>query len=127
MGRRIIVIDDQVDIRNAFELALEDTDIEVDTADSGYVGIDKLSRSPYDLVFLDLKMPGMNGIETLQAIREKDSELPVYIITAFHKEFMEDLNEAQDKGYDFELLRKPLELDEIKNITCAIIDGYGTY
>ena len=127
MGRRIIVIDDQVDIRNAFELALEDTDIEVDTAESGYVGIDKLSRSPYDAVFLDLKMPGMNGIETLQAIREKDSELPVYIITAFHKEFMEDLNEAQDKGYDFELLRKPLELDEIKNITCAIIDGYGTY
>ena len=123
MKKRIIIIDDQVDIRNAFELALEDTDIEVDTAASGIEGLEKIKNGQYDLVYLDLKMPGINGIETLHAIRKKDMELPVYLITAFHQEFMEEIIEVQKKGYEFELLKKPLEMDEIKQITCAVIDG----
>jgi DNA-binding NtrC family response regulator len=126
MGKRIIVIDDQVDIRNSFQLALEDTEIEVDTAESGAAGLEKLVSKHYDLVCLDLKMPGMNGVETLHAIREKSIDVPVYIITAFHQEFFKELAEAQEKGYNFELLKKPLAMDEIRQITCAILDGPQT-
>jgi DNA-binding NtrC family response regulator len=123
MGKHIIVIDDQPDIRNIFELALEDTDIAVDTAESGITGLEKISKNHYDLIYLDLKMPGMNGVETLYAIRGIDANLPVYIITAFHAEFLDELKEAQGKGCNFELLKKPIGMKEIRQITCSILNG----
>ncbi|MBC8439313.1 MAG: response regulator [Deltaproteobacteria bacterium] len=127
MDKRIIVIDDQIDIRNAFELALEDTGIDVATAESGRAGLKRIQENSYDLVYLDLKMPGMNGIETLHAIRKMNPTIPVYIITAFHGEFMDGLLEAQQKGYEFELLKKPLEMDEIRQITVGILNGPTSY
>lgn len=121
MGKHIIIIDDDEHIRNAFSLSLEDTDIIVDKAESGALGLEFVQKTHYDLVYLDLKMPGMSGIETLKAIRKLKPSLPVYIITAFHLEFMDDLKEVQRQGCDFELLSKPIEIDEIKYITYSIL------
>ncbi|WP_035239249.1 response regulator [Desulfobacter vibrioformis] len=121
MGKHIIIIDDDEHIRNAFSLSLEDTDIIVDKAESGALGLELVQKTHYDLVYLDLKMPGMSGIETLKAIRKLNPSLPVYIITAFHLEFMDDLKEVQRQGCDFELLSKPIEIDEIKYITYSIL------
>ena len=123
MGKRIIVIDDQVDVRNAFKLALEDTDIEVDTAGSGEEGLEKIKSTSYDLIYLDLKMPGIDGVETLLAIRGMDPTIPVYVITAFLAEFMNGLKKVQAAGYEFELVKKPLEMTEIRDVTCSIVDG----
>ena len=121
MAKRMIVIDDQIDIRNAFQLALENTGIQVDTAASGAAGLEKIRANQYDLVCLDLKMPGMNGVETLQAIREMDRDLPVYIITAFQKDFLDDLKAVQRKGYAFEVMQKPLGMPEIRQIASALL------
>jgi len=74
--KRILVIDDEAAIRKSFVLALEDTEYSVDTAESGKKGIEKERENNYDLIFLDLNMPGLNGVETLRILRSIDDKVP---------------------------------------------------
>ena len=127
MSRQILVIDDDLAIRKSFTLALEDIDCHVDTAQSGEIGIEKVSNTEYDLIFLDLRMPGINGVETLIRLRDGECKAPIYIVTAFHGEFMDQLRIAADEGYDFEVMQKPVETEDLVRITKAILEGIGTY
>ncbi len=127
MSRRILVIDDDLAIRKTFALALEDADCQVDTAESGEEGVDKVSNTEYNLIFLDLKMPGINGVETLIRLRDNGHKMPIYMITAFHEEFMDQLRVAADEGYDFELMQKPIESQDLVRITEAILEGVKAY
>ncbi len=127
MSKRILVIDDDAAVRKSFALALEDADCQVDTAESGEEGIDKASNTEYDLIFLDLKMPGINGVETLIRLRDGGHKMPVYIITAFHEEFMDQLRVAADEGYEFEVMQKPIESQDLVSITKAILEGARAY
>lgn len=121
---RVLVIDDDAAIRKAFQFALEDSVVEVDTADSGENGVarirDQNANTPYDLIFLDMKMPGMNGAETLRELRNFDTGIPVYIVTAFHKEFLLELQSLRKEGIRFDLLRKPLGIDEINMLVDSV-------
>ncbi len=127
MSKRILVIDDDLAIRKSFALALEDADCQVDTAQSGEAGVDKASNTKYDLIFLDLKMPGLNGVETLVRLRDGGQRMPIYIVTAFHKEFMNQLRVATDKGYEFEVMQKPMISEDLVTITKAILEGTRAY
>lgn len=127
MSKQILVIDDDLAIRKSFTLALEDIDCQVDTAQSGEIGIDKASNTEYDLIFLDLRMPGINGVETLIRLRDGECKASIYIVTAFHGEFMDQLRIAADEGYDFEVMHKPVETEDLVRITTAILEGVGTY
>ncbi len=127
MSKRILVIDDDLAIRKSFALALEDADCQVDTAESGEEGIGKASNTKYDLIFLDLKMPGINGVETLIRLRDDGYKMLIYIITAFHEEFMDQLRVATDEGYEFEVMQKPIEGQDLVRITKAILEGVGAY
>jgi DNA-binding response OmpR family regulator len=121
MKKNILVIDDDEAVRKSFILALEETAHQVDTAESGEKGIEKVKTTTYDLVFLDLKMPGLNGVQTLRQLRQLDALLPVYIVTAFHKEFFKDLKLLSEDGIAFDLLRKPIGGDEIVELTEAML------
>ncbi len=127
MSKQILVIDDDLAIRKSFTLALEDADCKVDTAQSGSEGVDKASNTKYDLIFLDLKMPGINGVETLIRLRDNGHKMPIYIITAFHEEFMDQLRVAADEGYEFEVMRKPILSHDLVKITEAILEGAKAY
>ncbi len=121
MSKRILVIDDDEAIRKSFLLSLEDTEYQIDTAESGEKGIEMEKDAGYDLVYLDMKMPGLNGAQTLRKLREVDPNVIVYIVTAFHKEFMSELKALSSDGIRFELLRKPLGSDDIVKITDTIL------
>jgi DNA-binding response OmpR family regulator len=123
MDKRILVIDDEAAIRKAFLLALEDTGYRVDTADSGPQGVVLARRHRYGLVFLDLKMPGMNGVETLRELKRIDNEVPIYIVTAFYAEYFDELKGAEEEGLDFELLTKPVDGDGIRLIVRSVFEG----
>ena len=69
-----------------------------------------------DLVFLDLKMPGLSGVETLRRLQDTCPRTPVYVVTGVYGEFMTPLRELQSRGVDFNLARKPLTASEIKAI-----------
>ena len=121
MNKRILVIDDEEAVRMSFTLAFEGTGFEVDTAESGEKGLQMKKDAEYDLIFLDLKMPGMNGIQTLRQIRETDKDVPIYIVTAFHKEFFDELKIARKEKLDFEVLKKPVSNEEIVLLTKSIL------
>jgi len=122
MSKRILVIDDEETIRKLFVEVLKDTPYQVDTASSGEQGIELEQKTRYDLVFLDLKMPGLNGVETLRRLWELDPGVPVYIITAFHKEFLDQLGSAAEDGISFEILHKPFGANEINLIVRSVLD-----
>ncbi len=123
MSKRILVIDDEETIRKLFVEALKDTPYEVDTASSGEQGIGLEQKTRYDLVFLDLKMPGLNGVETLRRLWELDPGVSVYITTAFHKEFLDQLGSAAEDGISFEILHKPFGADEINLLVRSVLEG----
>jgi len=93
---RLLFIDDDEAIRKSFALAFEDAPFAVDTAESGERGLALLNDAAYDLVFLDLRMPGMNGAAVLKSIRAGNKEIPVYIVTAFYEEFVRELQAARE-------------------------------
>ena len=123
MNKRILVIDDERSVRKSFTLALEDLDYHLDTVESGEKGIEMEKAQPYDLIFLDLRMPGMNGVETLRAIKKIDKDALVYIVTAFHKEFFTGLKDAMKDGIEFDLLKKPIGIDEIQLVVKSVLEG----
>ena len=127
MKKRILVIDDDAAIRKSFVLAIEDMPYHVDTAESGEKGIELGEKNKYDLIFLDLKMPGINGVETLRKLRKTAKEVPVYIVTAFHKEFFDELKGASEDGIDFEILTKPVGNKEITLVTKGVLEGPVSY
>ena len=109
MNKNILVIDDEESIRKSFVLALMDSGYNVDCAESGERGIKMLNENLYNLIYLDLKMPGMNGVETLRELRKQDPNIPIYIITAFHKEFLYPLKDAMEEGIVFKFLTAPVK------------------
>jgi len=125
--KHILVIDDDEAVRKLFLLSLEETGYSVFTANSGMDGIKAFKEGHYDLIFLDLKMPGMNGVETLRELRKIDRAVPVYIITAFHDEFFAQLKKAEADGMDFEVLRKPFDRRQLITATKGILEGPTSY
>jgi len=79
----ILIIDDEAAICESLQTLLEMEGYEVETAGDGAEGLARLADRPYDLVLLDFALPERNGIEILQDIRERDSELAVIMITAY--------------------------------------------
>ncbi|MBN2374443.1 response regulator [bacterium] len=123
MSKKILVIDDNEAVRKSFILALEPTGYKVDVAESGEKGIEKVRNTRYDLIYLDLKMPGLDGIETLREIRKIDKDVAVYIITAYHDIFLDKIKNATADGLVFEIFRKPIYSDRIVSITKGVLDG----
>lgn len=125
MSKRILVIDDDEGIRKLFIRALDDTPYKVDTAESGARGVELQKEAKYELIFLDLNMPGMNGVEVLREIRMTDKEVPIYIITAFYKSYLRELTDIFyfEKGLKFEVISKPITIDKICLIAKETLEG----
>ena len=81
--RRILVIDDEVDIRESLEMLLTGENYSVDLAENATMGLQRYESGNYDLVLLDLMMPDRSGLEVLADIRQRDSETPVFMLTAY--------------------------------------------
>lgn len=125
MKKRILVIDDEKAIRNSFLLTFEGSEYEIFTADNGEDGIEMVRDNQVDLVFLDLKMPGMDGIETLYELRKINASLVVYIFTAFSQDFFDQLKKAASDGLEFEVVQKPLDSYQLKELVQNIIKETG--
>jgi len=111
MPQRILVIDDELDMLMLLRMIIEDkTDYEVETTNNPSEGLKLLAENHYDLVITDLKMPGMDGIELFDELKEIKPDIPVIIITAYGS--LEIADEAMKKGVaDF--ITKPFRQDNI--------------
>src|ERR1051325_10353660 len=78
----VLVIDDEADIRESLETLLSMEGYAVDLAQNAAEGLRALESKGYDLVLLDLMMPDRSGMEVLREVRERDTETPIFLITA---------------------------------------------
>ncbi|KAA0010531.1 hypothetical protein B6U81_01640 [Thermoplasmatales archaeon ex4484_30] len=117
MINRILFVDDDESILDAAKTALEVYGYEVITALSGEECLDKIKNA--DIVFLDIKMPGMDGIETLKKIKEIKPSLPVIMITAYAT--VDTAIEAMKEGAS-DYIRKPFNIEELESSILAAIE-----
>lgn len=82
-AQKILIIDDEAALRETLEALLSLEGYTVDTAPTGEAGLDKIDHYAYDLVLLDLALPGKDGLEILPILRERQPNLPVIMITAY--------------------------------------------
>ncbi len=107
---KILIIDDEAAIRGALKEILEYESFTVEEAADGEAGLKMAEKENFDLIFCDIKMPRMDGMEVLEKLKEKGIETPVIIITGHGT--IDTAVEALKKGaYDF--IQKPLDLNRV--------------
>ncbi len=106
----ILIIDDDDQLRRSFEKLLMEEGYTVNSAPSGESGLRSVKENPPDVVVLDMKLPGMNGMEVYKKINEFDSKLPVIIMTAFGT--TETAIEATKLGA-FDYILKPFDVQDM--------------
>ncbi|MBI1906252.1 MAG: sigma-54-dependent Fis family transcriptional regulator [Rhodocyclales bacterium] len=111
MSERILVVEDDAVIRLTLKDALQRQGYRVDLAEDAAGGLEFFRRSGYDLTLLDLRLPDMNGLEVLRALREADADALVIVMTAF-PEVRTAVSCVKAGAYDY--LNKPFELDDLK-------------
>ncbi|HVH46080.1 MAG TPA: response regulator [Labilithrix sp.] len=107
---RIMIVDDDPALLDALEFALSLQGHEVVKADSGTVAVAIARDESLDLVLTDFKMPGMNGLETMIAIKEQNPSIPVMIVTGFASPEMFD--DFKRHGA-LSVVRKPFNLSDL--------------
>jgi two-component system nitrogen regulation response regulator NtrX len=110
MKARILVIDDEAEIRRSVRMILEYEGYEVTEASSGPEGLAIAEREAPDLVFLDIKMPGMDGLDALQRIKASNDSLPVVIISG-HGTVTTAVEATKAGAFDF--IEKPLASERV--------------
>ena len=112
-SRAVLVVDDEKNIRLTITEALSDMELEAVRATSGEEALARLSERDFALVLLDLRMPGMDGLEVLRRIRIEGSRVPVVIITAHGTS--ETAVEALQLGA-VEVLKKPFSASDFRTL-----------
>jgi DNA-binding response OmpR family regulator len=108
---RVLIVEDNLDLMNTLEEVLIEDGYEVITAQDGAEGIKNNRKNSPDLIILDLKMPRMDGIETLRRIRKTDKDVIVIILTAYGSS--ETAREAVDLDVH-EYISKPFDSGVMK-------------
>lgn len=111
MNKRILIIDDEKNMRWAIKKALEKEGYNIYEAENGQDGLEKLEEIYPDLILLDLRMPMMDGMEALQRIKEINQDIPVIMLTAHGT--MESAVEAMKLGA-LDYISKPFDIEELK-------------
>ena len=110
---KLLLIDDEVDVQYSFRRIFDASEIELHTASSGEEGLRLIPKIKPDLVLSDIRMAGLNGLETLRRIRQLDPQLPVILMTAYGT--TQTAIEAMKLGaYDY--LLKPFDVPRLKQL-----------
>ena len=117
MSTKILIVDDEKVFVKGLKYSLEQDQYIIDTAYDGYEAIEKANKKQYDLIILDLMLPGIDGLEVCQKIRQ-DSQVPIIMLTAKG----EDINKILGLEYGADdYLTKPFNILELKARIKAIL------
>lgn len=109
MRATVLVVDDEAGVRSALSGVLEDEDYAVDAVDSGEACLERLARRHYDVIILDVWLPGMDGLETLSRLRERGIDAQVVVISG-HGNIESAVRAIKMGAFDF--VEKPLSLEK---------------
>ena len=115
---KILIVDDEPNVRLMYHSALESEKYELYEADSGPKALELCKQRKHDAAILDLRMPGMNGLELLEKMHEQGVNTPVVIITAF-ADVPNAVNAMKLGAIDF--LKKPILPDQLRAIVKDIL------
>jgi len=118
LSKRILVVDDDQGILDSFEVLLGDQ-YDLVKAENGYEALRILENNPPQLMFLDIKMPGIDGIDILKKLQKEQKKVEVVVITAIDQEKTEE--EAKSLGV-IDYLKKPLDIFEVERITSQVLN-----
>ncbi|WP_224249205.1 response regulator [Hyalangium gracile] len=118
-GISVLVIDDEPDMREMLAFSLPANEFEVVTADGGRAAVEVLGTRRFDVAITDLKMPGMNGVETVAALRELDPDMEVIVATGYAS--LETALACMKHGaYDY--IRKPYDIAELRHLILRAVE-----
>ena len=109
---KVMLIDDEVAFANTLAQRLRMRDLKVDTAYDGEQALSKLKQAETDIIVLDLKMPGMHGMEVLKEIKKTYPDIQVIVLSGHGTD--KDEEEARRLG-GFDFLRKPADIDHLEH------------
>jgi len=116
----VLIVDDDYGMRESLSDILRYRGHRVEVACDGFEAINKVKVKPFDVVLMDIRMPGMDGVETLKAVRALRPEVAVMMMTAY----TEELQVAKALGNGaYICLSKPLNLDQVIDIIEEIHTG----
>jgi len=111
MAEKILIVDDEPDMLKLLNMIIkEKTPYETLTTNNPLEALELSKQGGFDLVIADLKMPGLDGMELLEAIKRTDADMPVIIITAYGT--VESAVESMQKG-GFDFITKPFRKEQI--------------
>jgi DNA-binding response OmpR family regulator len=117
--KSVLIVDDEKSIRLTLAMALEKLEVPVDQAENGKEALAMLAKKPYSLMLLDLRMPGIDGMEVLRRVSDVRPEVKVVIITAYGS--VETAVEAMKLGaVDF--LEKPFNAEDVRQLVASLLD-----
>lgn len=120
MGYQILVVDDQLGVRKLLLEAFKEDGYHVELAASGQEALEKVSQSRPNVILMDMKMPGMNGLDTLAEIEKIESSIEVIVMTAYGE--LELVAEAQKMGVK-EYVTKPFDINTLRGIVERTLKG----
>ena len=106
----ILVVDDDLGTCQTLSDILEAKGYQVDTAADGFQAIEKVKQSSFDVIIIDIIMPGLNGVETYKVIKEVNPKVKAIMITAYA---VEDLISQAYKEGAYQVMSKPLEIERL--------------
>ncbi|TYR80194.1 response regulator [Priestia megaterium] len=113
LTEKILIVDDQYGIRILLTEVLQKEGYQTFQAANGFQAIDIAKEQSLDLVLLDMKIPGMDGIEILKRLKQYDETIKVIIMTAYGE--LDMIQEAKDLGA-LTHFAKPFDIDEIRKV-----------
>lgn len=121
IGKRVLVVDDEENLRRVTQMKLQQAGYEAMTASDGQQALEVLARNPHDLIITDLKMPGMSGMDLLRRVREDYPEIIVVVVTAFGT--IESAVEAMKLGaHDY--IIKPVNADALRLVVSRALEHH---
>lgn len=115
----ILFVDDNVNLTKTFEFILKRKEVNIDVAQDGLKAIDMVKDKFYEIIFIDIRMPIMNGVETLKRIKKIQPNSSVIMMTAYSVD--ELIQEALNEGA-YDILYKPIEIESILTIIVEALE-----
>ena len=116
----ILVVDDEASVRDVVSRILKEEGYEVDTAVNGHEALKKADRQHFDLMFLDIRMPGMSGLEVLSEMAKKHPATTVIMLTAVES-LSAQMESTQNEAFTY--LTKPCDLSEVVDVANQLLSG----
>lgn len=116
---RVLIVDDEAELVSALEERLNLRGFEASGVTTGAEALSLLAKKPFDVVLLDLKMPGLGGLEVIRRIKEEQPDLKVILLTGWGSE--EDAKKGKELGA-FDYLMKPVKISDLVQVLLSAGD-----